>query len=382
MVAKISLKQKQHWAALIGLKGVGNKTFFTIEKYLKKNRIDFNDFWVGRSGLWAKIGLNKNIVKSIKKFKREYSLSSYWQRLTTNQASVISWQEKSYPSLLQHIDDKPPILFVRGNLKACQELPIAVIGTRHMTAYGKLVTKKITRELVDYGATIVSGFMYGVDVMAQMAAADKGGNTMGVLGSGFNHIYPKKHQSLCEHLLQKDKVAFISEYPPWTEPTRGTFPRRNRLIAGCSLGLVVTEAGAKSGTQITVGYGLDYGRDVFAVSGPVTSPYHLGVKKMLNQGAMLVSSGAEVMRNLSALNWRGMAAVQDLSLEGGQKNQHLGLSKLQQKIIKTLATMPLTVKRLQQAVSTQDTASFNSSLADLELKGLISHCQGQWCLSD
>jgi predicted Rossmann fold nucleotide-binding protein DprA/Smf involved in DNA uptake len=145
--------------------------------------------------------------------------------------------------------------------------------------------------------------MYGVDVTAQQQAVQSGGETIGVLGYGFNHIYPQTHRPIMRDMLQTGQATFISEYPPWVEPSRGTFPQRNRLIAGMSLAVLVTEAGAKSGTQITVGYALDYGRDVFAVPGPITSQYSEGVKKMLNQGARLVSSGQELLHNLSAQNW-------------------------------------------------------------------------------
>ncbi len=379
--------QKKNWAALIAVDGIGPRTFFLIRQYLKQNQISWPDFWVDANQIWSKIGLNKKTVKSIKKFKKEHSIDSYWKRLKRKQVTVVSCLDKNYPSLLQTIDDKPPLLFVKGSIEICSQLPIAIVGTRHVTAYGRLVTKKICRELVYHGAAIISGFMYGVDLLSQQTALTSGGKTVGVLGFGFDHFYPAAHQDIMQNMLKTGRAAFVSEYPPWVEPNRGTFPRRNRIIAALSLAVVVTEAGPKSGTQITVGSALEYGRDVFAVSGPITSPYHLGVKKMINQGAILVSSGQDVIFNLSARHWdkyqQQIEVSSKLNPKSGKSRQIIqdcSLSCLESKIIKELKTVPLTTKQLYQDLK-QDAVELNQALISLELKGLIECEANQWSLS-
>ena len=183
-----------------------------------------------------------------------------------------------------------------------------------------------------------------------------------------------------QKMLATNRAVFVSEYPPFVRATKGTFPRRNRIIAGLSLAVIVTEAGPKSGTQITVGYALDYGRDVFAVSGPVTSPYHKGVKAMLNQGATLVGSGQEVINNLSANNW---VKVGGETQAGGQgEANHLDLSAivvtpLQQKILQALRACPLTTQDLGEQLG-EDTTAVSQALTELELRGLVGFEANQW----
>lgn len=380
------IEQKKNWAALIAVDGVGSRTLFSINDYLKQTQISWPDFWVNAKQIWSKIGLNKKTVESIKKFKKEHSIDSYWRRLERKKVTVVSCLEKNYPSLLQTVDDKPPLLFVKGPVEICQQLPIAIVGTRHATAYGRLVTEKISRELVYHQAVIISGFMYGVDLISQQTAIASGGKTVGVLGFGFDHFYPASHQDIMQDMLKTGRAAFISEFPPWVEPNRGTFPRRNRIIAALSLAVVVTEAGPKSGTQITVGSALDYGRDVFAVSGPVTSPYHLGVKKMLNQGAALVSSGQDVISDLSARHWgeyqEQIKVNSKLNLKTGESRQSIqdcSLSSLESKIMTALETVPLTTKQLHQDLR-QEAVSLSQALVNLELKGLIECEANQWRL--
>jgi DNA processing protein len=380
--------EKKQWAALLAIDGIGPVHFYKIYEYLKQTQITWPQFWANQSQVWQKIGLNEKTAKSIKKFKKEYTISECWRRLTANNISVVSWQNPQYPPLLKKISQPPPILFVKGNIELCRQLPIAIVGTRHPTAYGKLITKRISQDLAHSQATVISGFMYGVDVLAQTSAVDVGGCTVGVLGSGFNHIYPRNHARIMERLLKTDKAVFISEFPAWVRPTRGTFPRRNRIIAALSLGVVVTEAGPKSGTQITVGYALDYGRDVFAVSGPVTSPFHLGVKKILNQGAVLVSDGQDVLRHLSALNWSDWSQHVNLSFDSKQRFDQLDsnsnllhLTSLQQQILQTISASPLTTQDLFQEFKIQ-IGLLNQALTDLEIKGLIICEANQWRLVD
>jgi DNA processing protein len=371
---------KMNHTALVSVEGVGPRTFRLIVNYLKKNRILWQDFWVNKAQIWSKIRLSQKVVESIKKFKKEYTIESYWQYLQRKDISVVGFMESDFPMLLKQTADCPPILFIKGDIKLCSKLPIAIIGTRRMTAYGKLVTNKLAQELTMSGATIVSGFMYGVDVQAQQAALEAGGATVGVLGFGFDHIFPSSQRVLMQKMLATNRAVFVSEYPPFVRATKGTFPRRNRIIAGLSLAVIVTEAGPKSGTQITVGYALDYGRDVFAVSGPVTSPYHKGVKAMLNQGATLVGSGQEVINNLSANNWVKVGGETQAGDQGEANQLDLSaivVTPLQQKILQALQSCPLTTQDLGEQLG-EDTTTVSQVLTELELRGLVGFEANQW----
>ena len=371
---------KMNHTALVSVEGVGPRTFRLIVNYLKKNRILWQDFWVNKAQIWSKIRLSQKVVESIKKFKKEYTIESYWQYLQRKDISVVGFMESDFPMLLKQTADCPPILFIKGDIKLCSKLPIAIIGTRRMTAYGKLVTNKLAQELTMSGATIVSGFMYGVDVQAQQVALEAGGVTVGVLGFGFDHIFPSSQRVLMQKMLATNRAVFVSEYPPFVRATKGTFPRRNRIIAGLSLAVIVTEAGPKSGTQITVGYALDYGRDVFAVSGPVTSPYHKGVKAMLNQGATLVGSGQEVINNLSANNWVKVGGETQAGDQGEANQLDLSaivVTPLQQKVLQALQACPLTTQDLGEQLG-EDTTAVSQALTELELRGLVGFEANQW----
>ena len=373
--SQLTKDDRRNWTVLFSVEGIGPQTFYLIVNYLNKYQISWEDFWVGKQGIWTKLSLNKNIIESIKKFIKEHTINSYWNSIIERKISVIFITDQNYPFLLKQIDDPPPLFFLKGKMIEDEKLPIAVIGSRKMTGYGCMVTEKIVNELVINDVVIVSGFMYGVDVKAQKTAIKQGGYTIGVLGYGFDHVFPKSQTQLMETMLESGNITFISEYAPSVCPSKGTFPRRNRIIAGLSFGVVVTEAGLRSGTQITVSYALNYGRDVFAVSGPVTSIYHEGVKSMLNQGATLVGSGVEILNNLSIKQW--IDIKQYKTVESKPHPQTTKANKLNQDILDALSIMPLTTSELSKQIEAK-TSKINKALALLEIDGAIVYKEGCW----
>lgn len=377
--------QGQNLVALISIDGIGPKTLFLIKNYLNKTRTSWDQFWVGGKGLWHKIGLNNKVVASIKKFKKEHTIYSYWQSLKDRQVSVLTFWDEAYPKLLKEIDDPPPVLFVKGSLNLLKNWskhhPIAMVGTRRMTAYGKMVTKKIATELALAGATVVSGFMYGVDVTAQKAAVKAGAKTVGVLGFGFNHMVPRRHQSIFDKFLKQGN-CFVTEFAPHVPPSAGTFRRRNRIVAGLSLGVIVTEAAVKSGTQITVGYALDYGREVFAVPGSINNPYSEGTRYMINQGAMLINSAQEVLNNLALGQLKNVGAnspANQVKATNCEKINLTGLSQLERSIVAQLQNQMLNTEQLSDLLKIP-LPEVASSLSLLEIKGLIQREANQWHL--
>jgi len=371
----LSPNDKKNWAALISVEGIGPQIFYLIVNYTNKHQISWSDFWQGKNGLWKKMMITEKIVKSINSFRNEYNIDSYWDWLMSKNIQTLFVTDKQYPFLLKQIDDPPPVLFFKGKIEGDKKTPIAVIGSRKMTAYGEMVTEKIVTELVVNEVTIISGFMYGVDVRAQETAIEAGGSTIGVLGYGFDHVFPKQQQSLMNKMLESKRATFITEYPPFVHPAKWTFPRRNRIIAGLSSGVVVTEAALNSGTQITVDYALNYGRDVFAVSGPVTSIYHQGVKFMLNQGAMLVGSGVEVLNNLSMKQW---TAIKNCNKDENKSiRQALKVNSLYRNILESLHIMPQTTQELSRQIGV-NFAEINKTLTSLEINGAVIYKEGYW----
>lgn len=174
---------------------------------------------------------------------------------------------------------------------------IAVVGTRHVTDYGRKVTYSLARDLATAGFTIVSGFMYGVDAIAHGAAIDAGGKTIGVLGFGFDYMYPKSHASLAKRMLETGNTL-VTEFEPEVPAMPQNFPRRNRIVSGLCLGVVVTEAAKNSGSMITARLAVEQGREVFAVPGPIDSLYSEGTKELINLGAKLVTNVSDIVDEL------------------------------------------------------------------------------------
>lgn len=205
--------------------------------------------------------------------------------------------ESQYPKLLRELPGRPKELYVKGDLR--DEVPlVGVVGTRRPTLYGKRVTEQIVSELVNAGVGIVSGLAMGIDAIAHKTAVELGGYTIAVLGCGIDTIYPVINKRLSQEILESNG-ALVSELPGHTSPRKHYFPARNRIIAGMSLGVIVTEADWKSGTLHTANFALDYGRDVMAVPGDIYADSSAGPNNLIRQGAHLVTEAAHV---LSVLN--------------------------------------------------------------------------------
>ncbi|OPL19110.1 MAG: hypothetical protein AVO35_12170 [Candidatus Aegiribacteria sp. MLS_C] len=211
-----------------------------------------------------------------------------------------------YPEILSEIPDPPAVLFHLGDLEGFLGMPaIAVIGSRRCTAYGRKVARTLSADFADAGVAVVSGLARGIDGEAHRGAMDAGGVTMAVLGSGLDVIYPPEHDRLAQRILERG--VLLSEYPPGTTPAKYRFPERNRLISGFSLGVVVVEAGRRSGTMITVNTALDQGREVFAVPGEVTRAFSMGTNMLLRDGAGVVITASDVLEPLGILPVDGTA---------------------------------------------------------------------------
>jgi DNA processing protein len=266
------------------------------------------------------------------------------------------------------VPDHPPLLFVKGNLALLQTQMVAVVGTRNITNYGQAVTSKITRELIEAGITICSGFMYGVDACAHRTAITNHGKTVAVLGYGFDHLFPAHFHSFFDEMLETGNT-FVTEYAPFVQPTQGTFPQRNRIIAGLSLGVVVTEAAGKSGSHITAEAAVEYDRSVYAVPGPITNPYTEGTKALINLGALCISSGQEVLIDLKI-------APQEVSPKTASKKLNSDLQPLYQ----LLTHQSHSLTELAN-LTRQPTTQLLANLAQLELQKVIVRSHGQWLIN-
>lgn len=204
--------------------------------------------------------------------------------------------DPGYPTTLRTIPDPPPLLFARGDLTLTDVRCIAIVGSRMHTRYGADVAAELGAEVARAGMVVVSGMALGLDAVAQAAALDAGGDTIGVLGTGLDVIYPRENSRLFERVYAKGLL--LSEAPPGERGHPGAFPRRNRLISGLASALVVVEAAEDSGTLITVNCALEQGREVFAVPGPINSPTSRGTNRLIRDGAIPILEPADLMRAL------------------------------------------------------------------------------------
>lgn len=207
-------------------------------------------------------------------------------------ASIITLHDSFYPERLKEIFDPPVLLFYKGELPQDDDICLAMVGSRRATAYGRQVAEILSRDLADEGIWVASGMARGIDSICHQSAIAAGGKTVAVLGSGLDVIYPPENKELYHQIIASGAV--ISELPLGAAPLARNFPMRNRIISGLSRGVMVIEAGEKSGTLLTVDRALEQGRDIFAVPGPITSSLSKGTNNLIRQGAKPVTIAQDV----------------------------------------------------------------------------------------
>ena len=216
-----------------------------------------------------------------------------------DEIKTITIKDKSYPKLLKEIKDAPEILYVRGKILS-EDSFFAVVGTRMASSYGKQIALEIAGELAEAGLTIVSGLAPGIDTFAHTAAVERNKRTIAVLGTGLDEksIYPQSNLKLAQRILETGG-CLISEYPPGTPGSKFTFPQRNRIISGLSLGVLIVEAKQKSGALITANWAKKQGRKIFAVPGSVHSLNSKGPHYLIKAGAKLVENANDILKELN-----------------------------------------------------------------------------------
>ncbi len=285
----------------------------TLPKYqaLCRKFGDVRLVWESEFGELREAGFDEQASHEFLEWRDQFREENYLPLLEKDNIQIISIEDALYPPLLKDIFDPPVALFVRGNFS--NTLPrFAIVGTRKMTVYGRQTTEEIVNELVHGGVEIVSGLALGIDGAAHKAALEAEGITTAVLGSGIDRrsIYPRAHYELSERIIDNGG-AVIGEYPPGTEPTTYSFPRRNRIVAGISLGVLVVEADEKSGALITASCMLEYGRDVYAIPHALTSPTGAGPHKLIRDGAYLVRNATDILEGLPITDFERQVKVRE-----------------------------------------------------------------------
>ena len=295
-------------------------------------------------------------------------LEKLLQRLDTTGIKAVTQIDSGYPSNLKHIYDPPVVIYMKGKFIQDDALGLAVVGTRGATPYGIAVTEKFAGALARAGITIISGLALGIDTAAHQSALKAAGRTVAVLGSGVDIIYPTSNRRLAERVA--DTGVLLSEYPPGTEPERGHFPRRNRIIAGLALGVLVTEAPAKSGALITASLALDYGREVFVVPGSILSAKSEGTNSLLKQGSNPVTCAEDILSGMEAYRMLPLVSEKE-SCSGAASSV---LTGAEAELLKKIPYEPVHMDILLAGEG--DISELAKLILTLELKGLVRKTPG------
>jgi DNA processing protein len=357
-----------YWLALSLTPGVGS---ILIKRLLDRFKTPEAVFRAPVKELLSVEALGEKAAGEIRKGPSEKKVEKELNFLKELGGTILTFKEEGYPKRLKDIYDPPPLLYVRGALKKEDELAVAIVGSRKTSPYGRWITEKISQELVRHGVTIVSGMARGIDSAAHKGAISQGGRTIAVLGCGVDVIYPSENRNLFHQIINQG--AILSEFPMGSRPEGGHFPRRNRIISGLSIGVVVVQASAESGSLITASYALEQGREVFAVPGNVGSEGSRGTNRLIKEGAKLVEMSEDILEEILPQWKRGREIIQEV--EPPWKD----LNKEEMTLYQLLGETPIHIDVIIRE-SRFDPGRASSLLLDLELKGLISQWPGK-CFS-
>ncbi len=314
-------------------------------------------------------GVGPKLVQSILSADQQCDVEAEIVLCQQHGIEILTESNPAYPRVLREIHDPPGVLFVRGTLSSVDDLAIGIVGTRHATQYGLRQAERLAGGLARAGFTIVSGLARGIDAAAHRGALTAGGRTLAVLASGVMSIYPPEHDKLAEEVAARG--ALISESPPHAAPLSGTFPQRNRIISGLSLGVIVVEAAERSGALITARHAMEQGREVFAVPGNVDSRASTGCHQLIRDGAKLVESVDDVLEELGPL-------VAASPREDGQTIHHpaeLLLNEVEQFVLQTIGTEATPIDHIV-AESKLPVPQVLSTLSVLEMRRLVRRLSG------
>ncbi|HMN19059.1 MAG TPA: DNA-processing protein DprA [Candidatus Moranbacteria bacterium] len=359
----LELADNLYVAALAGTEGIGAKKMAALLAYFGSGQ----KIWQATLPDLAESGIGQKAALSIDSHRKNCDLTKLQTTLAAAQIQVLTLLDPPYPRLLRQLDDAPAVLYARGDC-SCLDLPtVAVVGSRAHTAYGRQAAFSLSRDLARSGVCIASGLALGIDAVAHEGALEGGGKTIAVLGSGPDpsSVAPRANAALAERIISCGGLV-LSEYAPRTEPSVGTFPARNRIIAGISAATLVVEASASSGSLITATHALECGRDVFAVPGSIFSPRSEGTNALIQKGAKLIASAADVLEELRL--------SQTAPLE--KKEVEFDLGADEKRILHVLTDEQLHIDRIIK-LSTLETSRAAAAVSLLELKGLIRDMGGR-----
>lgn len=329
------------------------------------------------SELVQKAGISESLAKRITKAKEAHSFQIERRLIEESNVDLLCLESPNYPELLKEISAAPPVLYWEGSLKEVEGICIGFVGSRSFTSYGKKHTERLIFELADLSSdvVIISGLARGIDTIAHQAALKAGLKTIAVLAGGLKNIYPPENHALAEEI--KSQGALISEFPMGLKPIARNFPIRNRVISGLSHGIVITEAGQKSGALITASFGIQHNREIFALPGRVDSAPSLGTNRLISRNqAKLIIDANDIIEDLQFIKSKIVQTQFNFELTEPQQIDFNELTEAQTKVLKIFSSE---VQDLDTIYS-QTQISINELLGlliELELMGYIHAMEGQ-----
>lgn len=313
-------------------------------------------------------GIQRRSAESLMEKKNAVNPEQVLAQIEKAGAKIIFFEDEDYPQRLKTIDSPPAILLVRGTLAATDGISLSVVGTRRVSVAGRQMTEKLVPELVHSGLAIISGLARGVDAVAHKATLSSGGKTVAVLGNGIDQVYPTENRSLAQKIIESGG-AIISEFVPGVPANAFNFPRRNRIVAGISLGTLVIEGAEKSGSLITAQFALEQGREVFAVPGSPASPMALGPNRIIQSGtAKLVIDAEDILNELPI----------ELTRSQEQLQRAVPSDPIEKSIYELLNEEPQLFDEIVRDSGLQP-AQFSAMLTILEMKGFaVNYGGNRW----
>lgn len=317
--------------------------------------------------LIAVAGISRQAAARIHSFKSD-DLAKELETAERLGLKIVVLNDADYPENLKNIPSPPIVLYILGNLDEDDGLAVGIVGSRRASFYGLTCAENFAGELAGCGLTVISGMARGVDTYAHQGALKAGGRTIAVMGSGFSHLYPAENKDLARKISASGAV--ISEFPIKTPPLKENFPRRNRVISGLSLGILVVEAARNSGALITADFALEQGREVFALPGRLNEPASFGANKLIKQGAKLVTDKEDILEELRLPFSNGIAAAR-------RKKRHSdGADEEEKRVYKLISDQPVLLDEILEKTNLNISYVYEILLR-LRMKSLIRELPGK-----
>lgn len=348
--------------ALNKIAGVGAKKMQMLLNFFGQGE----NIWRSDLNSLKNSGVGEKLAEKIFLEKTTINPDFEWEKMEKENIQMLTFSDSDYPTLLKEIPNPPYILYKKGTLDLNHSPMISIVGSRKYSSYGSQIAQSLARDLSNAGVVIVSGMALGIDTFAHQGALENHGKTIAVLGNSLDdkNIYPVNNFNLSREIMSNG--ALLSEYPVETKAGPLTFPARNRIVAGLTLGTIVIEAGEKSGSLITANMALEYNREVFSVPGSIFSPLSLGTNNLIKSGARVVTGVKDVLEELDLFKENSVREIIP-------KNPS---TPEEETLLKILSTDPLHIDNIAKLAKLQ-TATCSGTLSMMEIKGWAKNIGGQ-----